>query len=471
MQKILITALLTLLGITANADVVEVAAGELKERLGGKASTVTALTLKGNADARDLHYLASLPALRTLDMCDLDIVAVESDTIVLPGRSLFPANTIPSFMFALSRLESVSLPASLTAIEECAFASSASLASVQTGASLREISDWAFYNTAIVSISLPSSVKTLGEGVFASCPSLTEAIMASSGLNELPAKTFRGCTSLKSITFPPGLSSIGAECMLGSGLESFSLPSSVKSTGEYAFSSMPELKEAFMGNASHSVGALYNNTQLRHVYDLTDYPALAVAHCPVLWMDSVTTWSMTRLGDYALADNGSTQLWLTHTLESVGSHVLDGMNSFVTIQGYSMGADIPETAAGAFDGLQQVSSVTLWVDENHDEVWRDHPEWGRFEIIPTADAVESIEADVTGGLLMDCVWVDHVLRLTASENITSVTVADASGAILAISSPRSVEAMIDMSGISANVIVVRAATASGTKSFKLRRTY
>lgn len=469
MKKILTSTLAVVLTISFGASAMEITPGGLRQALGGDAAAVTALTLTGSADARDLNYAASLPALRELDMSGLNVVALQSDTAVILNRRHFPANTIPAFAFIFSRLEKVVLPAGVTDIEECAFASSPVLSSVTFGDKLQNIDDWAFYSTALETVSLPASLRSMGQGVFASCKTLSDVSMAATAINLLPAKTFRGCVALRTITFPSALSEIGDECMYGSGLGNLQLPASVNRAGAYAFSSMPRLQSIDVNSVNLDEGALYANPELTSVNGMESYPALAVAASPRLRLDSVASSSITSLGAYALADNPTDKLWLSERLDSVAPHALDGMTGLRTIQGFYMHGAIPHTAEGAFDGLGNIGNISLWVDKDHESAWLNHPEWGRFEIIGTTLGVENNIADGAGALNIECVWHGDLLSLTSTEPMEAVTVYDAAGMVLAASAPRNIDATIDMSGISAKVIIVRATAAHGAKTFKLRR--
>ena len=157
------------LGFAAPLHALDVTPGNLCEVLGSDAATVTTLTLTGSADARDLHFAAQLPALRSLDMSGLQIVGVQSDTAIMLSRYQYPVNVLPAYIFALSKLETVTLPSTLTVIEECAFASAKNLRTVTLPASLRSIGDWAFYGTALTSVTLPDSVASIGKGAFDDC--------------------------------------------------------------------------------------------------------------------------------------------------------------------------------------------------------------------------------------------------------------------------------------------------------------
>lgn len=133
----------------------------MQQALASEAATIVDLTLTGKGDARDLQYISTLPALRTLDMSGLQIVETKSDKAIHLSRHHFPANTLPAYIFSLSKLEKVVMPSTLTKIEEGAFASS-NLNTVTFGASVKTIGSWAFYKTKLSSVVLPASTDSMG---------------------------------------------------------------------------------------------------------------------------------------------------------------------------------------------------------------------------------------------------------------------------------------------------------------------
>ena len=117
MKKYLIIAIAgLLLSVTSEAYALEITPGGLQQALASEAATIVDLTLTGKGDARDLQYISTLPALRTLDMSGLQIVETKSDKAIHLSRHHFPANTLPAYIFSLSKLEKVVMPSTLTKI-------------------------------------------------------------------------------------------------------------------------------------------------------------------------------------------------------------------------------------------------------------------------------------------------------------------------------------------------------------------
>lgn len=470
MKKYLIIAITgLLLSVTSEAYTLEITPGGLQQALASEAATIVDLTLTGKGDARDLQYISTLPALRTLDMSGLQIVETKSDKAIHLSRHHFPANTLPAYIFSLSKLEKVVMPSTLTKIEEGAFASS-NLNTVTFGASVKTIGSWAFYKTKLSSVVLPASTDSMGTGVFADCANLSNAGLSATQVTELLAKTFRGCTALKTITFPAKMTTLGAECLLGSGLELVSLNPSVNRIGAYALSSMPSLKSFSASDPMMEEGALYGNSALTSVSGQKRIGDLALAGNTALMLDSATTSQFTTLGAYALANNPTVRLFFNQNLKEVGEHVADGMDNLVSIKAIELEGNIPNTADHAFDGINGISGKRLWVHEDHLQSWTNHPEWSRFELKGSTLGTDPIISDEIAGADIKCFWQNDLLTVSASENLTGVSVYSTNGAILAISTPQTTEATIDLNGVADNIIVIRASTASGAKTFKLRRT-
>lgn len=469
MKKTFVTALALMVSWGICAQTIEVTPGNLQQTLGNNAATAVSLSLRGNADARDLAFLATMPALRQLNMAELNISSLRADKEIIMNRRQYPANTLPAFVFALSKLEKITLPATLTEIEECAFASSSNLKEVTIGNSVRHIGDWAFYATSLTTVTLPASVDSLGQGIFANCLSLATANLAAGALKILPAKAFRGCSALKTITFPSALVKIGDECLLGSGLENVDLPESVTSTGHYAFSSMPSLQTASTANANLGRGALFSNQTLTTHQGNGVIPELGLAGCTSMLMSSTDSRNLVSLGDFALADNQSYILTFGENLEYVGRHALDGMVNLHTVHNYDLHGNIPMTDEGAFNGISNIGEVKLWVDTIYHPYWTGHAEWGRFNVSPTTVGVEGIENETGTDANISCQWNAGILNIRSSENITSVGVYDTAGMMLAMAAPGADQAQIDLSASSQQIIIVKVNTTSAQKIFKLLR--
>ena len=117
--------------------------------------------------------------------------------------------------FVNSKVESVTVPASVTAIEKEAFCDCKCLRRVifALGSKLKKIGSKGFCRTGIEKVVLPKSLAEIRESAFEDCESLKEAVF------EEGSKLDR----------------IGARCFSGSGLEELVLPASLREVGADAF--------------------------------------------------------------------------------------------------------------------------------------------------------------------------------------------------------------------------------------------
>ena len=106
-------------------------------------------------------------------------------------------------------LTSVTIPNSMTIIEEFAFSGCSGLTSVTIPNSVTSIEWGAFvYCSGLTSITIPNSVSAIGNEAFAHCSGLTSITIPNS-VTIIGESAFSGCSGLTSITIPNSVTSIG----------------------------------------------------------------------------------------------------------------------------------------------------------------------------------------------------------------------------------------------------------------------
>ena len=135
-----------------------------------------------------------------------------------------------------AELTSITIPSSVTEIDEEVFAGCSGLTSLPISSSVTKIGKRAFEGcTGLTSVTIPSSVTEIGYSAFKSCTGLTSVTIPSS-VTEIGADAFKGCTGLTSVTIPSSVTIIDQFAFYGcSGLTSVNIPSSVTKIGYQAF--------------------------------------------------------------------------------------------------------------------------------------------------------------------------------------------------------------------------------------------
>jgi hypothetical protein len=146
-------------------------------------------------------------------------------------------------------LEDINIPASVTRIGKAAFSNCTSLRKVQfakEGASL-EILSAAFYNcNQLRTIKLPDRIEFIHFCVFQNCKSL-ESIKLPLSVKHIGISAFRGCKSLKNIEFPKHLATIRKRAfLLCKSLPKVNIPDSVQRIDFGAFGSCHKLTVVYL---------------------------------------------------------------------------------------------------------------------------------------------------------------------------------------------------------------------------------
>ncbi len=106
-------------------------------------------------------------------------------------------------------LTSVTIPTSITSIGWHAFYGCTGLTSITIPNSITSIGWYAFYGcTGLTSITIPNSVTSIGDYTFSGCTGLTSITIPNS-VTSIGDYTFSGCTGLTSVTIPNSVTSIG----------------------------------------------------------------------------------------------------------------------------------------------------------------------------------------------------------------------------------------------------------------------
>lgn len=142
---------------------------------------------------------------------------VESDTVVVIPSKIngFTVETIDHAAFERSAVTSVTIPDSVTAILDRAFANCFQLTNISIPNSVTSIGFSAFEHcTSLKSITLPSSLRNISMFLFHNCSQLTTIQIPDSVLS-IQDYAFGNCISLETIHIPVSVTSIGNRAFAG----------------------------------------------------------------------------------------------------------------------------------------------------------------------------------------------------------------------------------------------------------------
>lgn len=173
------------------------------------------------------------------------------------GHYIVPDGITEIFAYAFNgcdHLTGITLPDSISVIQESAFKDCINLSNVEWGnaytAGLSVIGSSAFEGCQMLySIIIPRNVSVIKQQAFKDCRNLHKIEFVHSSLKEIGESAFEGCTSLEDIEIPYGLNKIEAYTFKNcKNLQYIRIPNSVESIFDSAFSGCNNINTAVMSN-------------------------------------------------------------------------------------------------------------------------------------------------------------------------------------------------------------------------------
>ena len=246
-------------------------------------------------------------------------------------------------------LTSMTIPDNVTTIGYCVFCGCDSLMSVTIGGNVTTIGDHAFYNCYnLTSVTIPDNVTTIGEKAFEYCDSLTTFTVDSNN----PSYSNDGC----GVLFNKNKTEL-IQYPIGNLRESYAIPDSVTTIGDYAFYNCESLTSVTIPDSVTSIGEgafewCYSLTSVTIPDSVTTIGDGAFEGCNNL-ADVTIPDTVTRIGDWAFNQ--------TPWLESLGDFAtVNGI--LLRYQGEDTSVTVPETVtkiAGAFCYCENITDITI----------------------------------------------------------------------------------------------------------------
>ncbi len=192
--------------------------------------------------------------------------------------------------YAFSRcwlLNEVTISNQLVRIGDNTFHSCSALESVTLPECLTDIGAGAFYMSGLKHIQLPKGLTTLGNSAFSYCKYLENAnIPAGLTSNYNKNGPFEECSSLKTVIFEDGISLIPSYLFYKTGIESIVIPDTVESIGNYSFYQNAHLTSVKIPSSVKEIGrTAFGGTGLKELYlpeGVTTLKASAFSNCSAL---------------------------------------------------------------------------------------------------------------------------------------------------------------------------------------------
>jgi len=320
-------------------------AGNLSTALtANQLKSAISLTVSGTIDARDfLTIRDKMPLLTALNIGLASVVAytgTEGTDKSATSTGIYLANTIPiDAFYSKTSLLSVTLPTTITKIDDYAFNFCIGISSLTIPASVTTFGIRAFnLCSGLTSINIPSSVTLLNDALFCGCTKLSSITIPSS-ITAIGAYTFYNCSGFNAITIPTSVKTIGSQAFFGcSGLSTIVIPSSVTAISDFTFSSCTGLKTVTIPTSVTSIG----------VQAFSGCSGLTTFFIPP---------SVTAISNYTFINcTGLKSVTIPTSITSIGFEAFELCSSLLSV---TIPSSVTTIGANAFASCTSLNSITV----------------------------------------------------------------------------------------------------------------
>lgn len=423
MRKLFFLLLAALIAFGGQALTVNNTAGQLSSKITNL--QITELTVTGTMDARDFLFITEkLTELTSVNLSGVSIVPVNTSTVLYGMTTNYAANEVPRTAFFGKKLTSVVLPATIESVGYAAFAGCYQLRSVTLPATLTAIDDYAFAGSALTSVTVPATVQMMGKGVFARCESLVSVTLDAAhvgdftflgdnqlsqvnigpGVKNLSRGMFNGCTALTTLNIDPAcrISRIDDEAFINSGLtnidinglgvgtigewalaqtqlSSIKLSDGMTQLGEGALAHNPQLASVILPGMGHDYPSGPNRAP-RRPFTISTIPDYAFAGDGNLNAGYLLREGVTSIGNYAFYNVSADMdtMWLPSTIAYLGDMAMAGMTGMKSIKVDA--TTVPTLGENVWAGVDQPSVPLIAVNKETSLLYQAADQWMNFFI-------------------------------------------------------------------------------------------
>ena len=265
--------------------------------------------------------------------------------------------------YECTSLTSVTIPDSVTSIVEGAFEDCTSLTGI-----------WVAEGNSHYSSDESGVLFNKDKTTLVQCPGAFREYTLPDGVTSIGGSAFEKCTSLTSVTIPDSVTSIGDNAFYGcESLTSVTIPGSVTSIGTWAFSYCTSLTGIWVAEgsshySSDASGVLFNKDKTTLVQcpgafatytipnSVTSIGELAFSYCESLTSVTIPD-SVTSIGDKAFYGCESlTSVTIPNSVTSIGDDTFRGCISLTSV---TISDGVTSIGDQAFDYCESLTSVTI----------------------------------------------------------------------------------------------------------------
>ncbi len=215
----------------------------------------------------------------------------------------------------------------------------------------------ACYRSATGAVTIPNSVTSIGKGAFSGCTGLTSVTIGNS-VTSIGEWAFSGCTGLTSVTIPNSVTSIGSDAFSScTGLTSITIPNSVTSIGEDAFFNVFNIM--YNGTATGSPwGARNVNGYVDGYLVYADVTKSTLLACYTSATGAVTIPNSVMYIENSAFNGctGLTSVTIGNSVTSIGEWAFSGCTGLTSV---TIGNSVTSIGDCAFMGCAGLTSITI----------------------------------------------------------------------------------------------------------------
>ena len=297
----------------------------LGERFLSDAADLTSLTIPKSLTGIGSYYGSTGPLM---DSHLTELIFEEGTKSILPRMAM-----------GASYLVTVTIPDSVTSINEYAFKGCTSLKNITIPETVVTLGNEAFLNCAsLESITIPDRVTAIGDDMFNGCSQLVSATIPDS-VTSIGVATFADCSSLKEVTLPSNLKVITSSMFEGcAALEQITIPETVTLIQGYAFKNCISLNQLVLPE---------------HITEIKEF---AIENCDALTAITIPE-SVKKLGEGVFYDcDGLTDITIPAGVTTLGNRAFYDCDALTDVK---LGTGITEIPASAFEHCDVLESIII----------------------------------------------------------------------------------------------------------------